>query len=276
MEREGDAGVTKILIPSDVPGPPSCVPRRRTTGDGGRRRTADVGRRTADVGRKVGLAPPPLSGTIPFVPASNFYTVGQVASIAEIAEGDVLRYIKDGTLRANFNQGNMSYLILQDDLLTFLREKRLTPQIQKIMQQRVLVVDRDTNTTFILKNELERSGKIQVKVATSTRDVELSLDANVPDILTTHFGVTQRTQDNLEGVLKRCRMTRPTKLVLYHEAPEQMIPTMPDVQKIVTSLQVDAVVSVSRGMRALVNKIEEILGVDKSHTMVRKPGDAKA
>ena len=210
------------------------------------------------------------------MPASNFYTVGQVASIAEIAEGDVLRYIKDGTLRANFNQGNMSYLILQDDLLSFLREKRMNDQIQKIMQHKVLVVDRDTNTTFILKNELERSGKIQVKVATSTRDVELSLDANVPDILTTHFGVTQRTQDNLEGVLKRCRMTRPTKLVLYHEAPEQMIPTMPDVQKIVTSLQVDAVVSVSRGMRALVNKIEEILGVDKSHTMVRKPGDAKA
>ena len=224
---------------------------------------------------KSALAGPLLSGTIPFVPASNFYTVGQVASIAEIAEADVLKYIKDGSLRANFNQGNMSYLVLQDDLLSFLREKRMTPQIQKIMQQRVLVVDRDTNTTFILKNELERSGKIQVKIATSTRDVELSLDANVPDILTTHFGVTQRTQDNLEGVLKRCRMTRPTKLVLYHEAPEQMIPTMPDVQKIVTSLQVDAVVSVSRGMRALVNKIEELLGVDKSHTMVRRPGDAK-
>ena len=68
-------------------------------------------------------------------------------------------------------------------------------------------------------------------------------------------------------------MTRPTKLVLYHEAAEQLIPTMPDVQKIVTSLQVDAVVSVSRGMRALVNKIEEILGVERSHTMVRRPGD---
>ena len=125
------------------------------------------------------------------MPAANFYTVNQVASIAEISEADVLKYIKDGSLRAQFNQGNMSYLVLQDDLLTFLREKRLTAQIQKIMQQRVLVVDRDTNTTFILKSELERSGKIQVKVATSTRDVELSLDANVPDVLTTHFGVTQ-------------------------------------------------------------------------------------
>jgi hypothetical protein len=204
------------------------------------------------------------------MPASNFYTVNQVASIAELTEADVLRYIKDGSLRAQFNQGNMSYLILQDDLLTFLRENRLTSQIQKIMLHKVLVVDRDTNTTFILKNELERSGKVQVKVATSTRDIELSIDANVPDILTTHFAVTQRSRDNLEGVLKRCRMTRPTKLVLYHEAPEQMIPTMPDVQKIVTSLQVDAVVSVSRGYRPLVNKIEEILGLEKSHTMVRR------
>ncbi|HKS16303.1 MAG TPA: helix-turn-helix domain-containing protein [Planctomycetota bacterium] len=207
------------------------------------------------------------------MPASNFYTVNQVASIAEISEADVLRYIKDGALRANFNQGNMSYLVLQDDLLSFLREHRINDQIQKIMQHKVLVVDRDTNTTFILKSDLERSKKIQVKVATSTRDIELSLDANVPDIMTMHFAVTQRAQDNLEGVLKRCRMTRPTKLVLYHEAPEQMIPTMPDVQKIVTSLQVDAVVSVSRGFRPLVNKIEEILGVERSQTMVRKPTD---
>ena len=207
------------------------------------------------------------------MPASNFYTVNQVAAIAELSEGDVIKYIKSGELRANFNQGNMSYLVLQDDLLSFLREKRMNAQIQKIMQQKVLVVDRDTNTTFILKSELERSGKVQVTVATSTRDIELSLDANVPDILTTHFGVTQRAQDNLEGVLKRCRQTRPTKLVLYHEAPEQMIPTMPDVQKIVTSLQVDAVVSVSRGFRPLVNKIEEILGIERSHTIVRKPTD---
>jgi hypothetical protein len=213
------------------------------------------------------------SGTITGVPASNFYTVNQVASIAEISENDVIKYIKDGALRANFNQGNMSYLILQDDLLSFLREQKLTDQIQKIMLHKVLVVDRDTNTTFILKSELERSGRVRVNVATSTRDIELSLDANVPDIMTMHFAVTQRAQDNLEGVLKRCRLTRPTKLVLYHEAPEQMIPTMPDVQKIVTSLQVDAVVSVSRGFRPLVHKIEEILGLERSQTMVRKPTD---
>jgi hypothetical protein len=52
-----------------------------------------------------------------------------------------------------------------------------------------------------------------------------------------------------------------------------MIRTMPDVQKIVTSLQVDAVVSVSRGFRPLVNKIEEILGVERSHTIVKKPSE---
>src|SRR5688572_33450731 len=98
------------------------------------------------------------------MPATNFYTVNQVASIAELSEGDVLKYIKDGSLVAQFNQGNMSYLILQDDLLTFLRDHKLTAQIQKIMLQRVLVVDRDTNSTFILKSELERSGRVQVKV----------------------------------------------------------------------------------------------------------------
>src|SRR5688572_13863542 len=108
MECEWDAGVTKILFPvrrptSDViPRPTSPVVGRRKTGDGVGRRTSDVGRRTSDVGRrtsdvKSGLAHTRPSGTIPFVPASNFYTVGQVSSIAEIAEADVLGYIKDGS-----------------------------------------------------------------------------------------------------------------------------------------------------------------------------------
>jgi hypothetical protein len=205
------------------------------------------------------------------VPAATFYTVPQVAAITELSERDILKHIEAGALRANFNQGNMSYLILQDDLLMFMREQRLTEQIQKIMQKRVLVVDRDTNTTFILKSELERGGKVIVRVATSTRDVEISLDANVPDVMTMHFAATQRAQDNLEGVLRRCRAMRPTMLVLYHDQPEQMIKSSPDIQRVVTSLQVEGLVSVSRGFRPLVQKIEELLGLDRSATIVRKP-----
>ncbi|HTF55626.1 MAG TPA: helix-turn-helix domain-containing protein [Planctomycetota bacterium] len=207
------------------------------------------------------------------MPATTFYTVQQVAAITELSDRDILKYIEAGALRANFNQGNMSYLILQDDLLMFMREQRLTDQIQKIMQKRVLVVDRDTNTTFILKSELERGGKVIVRVATSTRDVELSLDANVPDVMTMHFAATQRAQDNLEGVLRRCRAMRPTMLVLYHDQPEQMIKTSPEIQKVVTSLQVEGLVSVARGFRPLVQKIEELLGLDRSATIVRKPAE---
>jgi hypothetical protein len=210
------------------------------------------------------------------VPANIFYTVSQVANITELSERDIIKYIEANMLRATFNQGNMSYLVLQDDLLMFMREQRLTDQIQKIMLHRVLVVDRDTNTTFILKSELERSGRVVVKVATTTRDVELSLDANVPDIMTMHFAATQRAQDNLEGVLRRCRQTRPTRLVLYHEQPEQMIRTSPEIQKVVNDLQVDGVVSVARGFRPLVQKIEELLGLEKSATIVRKPPEHPA
>lgn len=210
------------------------------------------------------------------MPANIFYTVSQVANITELSERDIIKYIEANMLRATFNQGNMSYLVLQDDLLMFMREQRLTDQIQKIMLHRVLVVDRDTNTTFILKSELERSGRVVVKVATTTRDVELSLDANVPDIMTMHFAATQRAQDNLEGVLRRCRQTRPTRLVLYHEQPEQMIRTSPEIQKVVNDLQVDGVVSVARGFRPLVQKIEELLGLEKSATIVRKPPEHPA
>jgi hypothetical protein len=57
------------------------------------------------------------------MPVSNFYTVNQVASIAE-TRADVLRYIKAGELRGEAStSGHDELSLLQDDLLSFLREK---------------------------------------------------------------------------------------------------------------------------------------------------------
>lgn len=200
-----------------------------------------------------------------------FFTVQQASKICELPEPAILGYIQNGELIASFNQGAMSYLVLQDDLVAFMKARKMFAQMQKLLVHRVLVVDRDQNTTFILKTELERGGKVMVKVATSTKDVELSLDANVPDVMTMHLAAVQRQQDNLAGVLRRCRETRPTKLILYHNQPEVLIRDSQDVQKLVNYLKVDAVVSVASGMRPLIQKIEEVLGIVRQTRVYRPP-----
>ena len=199
-----------------------------------------------------------------------FFTVTQAAKITDLPEAAILGYIQNGELIASFNQNNMSYLVLQDDLVSFMKGRKMFAQMQKLMVSRVLVVDRDTNTTFILKSELERGGKVQVKVATSTKDVELSLDTNVPDIMTMHLAAVQRQQDNLAGVLRRCRESRPTRLVLYHNQPDSVIKDQAEVQKLIAYLKVDALVSVASGLKPLLLRIQELLGF-RSQTKVYRP-----
>ncbi len=199
-----------------------------------------------------------------------FFTVQQASKICELPEPAMQQYIQSGELIASFNQAAMNYLILQDDLIAFMKGRKMFAQMQKLLVHRVLVVDRDQNTTFILKTELERGGKVMVRIATSTKDVELSLDANVPDVMTMHLAAVQRQQDNLAGVLRRCRETRPTKLILYHNQPDVLVKNDEATQKLVNYLKVDALVSVASGNKALIMKIEEALGIVRQ-TRVYKP-----
>src|SRR5574341_1484299 len=51
----------------------------------------------------------------------------------------------------------------------------LTKDLQKIMVSRVLICDRDQQMIFLLRAELERTGKVQVKVATTSTEVEMAI-----------------------------------------------------------------------------------------------------
>jgi hypothetical protein len=61
----------------------------------------------------------------------------------------------------------MSYVISQEQLLEFMKSRKMFAKMQKILMNRVLICDRDSDTIFLVRTELERSGKITVRVATS-------------------------------------------------------------------------------------------------------------
>ena len=202
--------------------------------------------------------------------AAKIYTLGQACAILGMPEPQLLELIDNRVLPAEFNQGLMSNMIRHEDLILFMKSRKMFAQMQKIIVSRVLLCDRDQQIVFILRTELERGGKITVQIATSSREVEMNMDDNAPDLLVMHIAATQRATDNLAGVLRRVRERHPTKLIIYHNEPEAVVEGREDIKRLKEYLKVDAMVSVAAGTRKLIASIEETLGI-RRETKVNNP-----
>ncbi len=203
-----------------------------------------------------------------------FYTVKQASEIVELPEVQVEGYIQQKSLAATFNHNIMSYVITHDDLIAFMKDRKLWKQLQKVMSSRVLLCDRDQKLVFILKNELERGGKVMVKIATSSKDAELVMSQWLPDVLVMHMAALQRQSDSLISVLRQARESRPVKLILYHNQPDAVIQQNEDTQKMLEYLNVDATVSIAAGTRGLLTHMMEMLGLRTTMRIIRPLGSS--
>jgi len=195
------------------------------------------------------------------VAARNTYTLAQAAQLLGMPEQQVLGFIESKHLLASFNQGLMGYMIRHDELIDFMKSRKMFAQMQKIMTSRVLLCDRDQQVQFLLRTELERGGKVVVKIATSGKEVEMAIHDHLPDVIVMHLAATQRATDNLAGLLRRARESRPIRLILYHNEPDVVIEGREDIKRIREHLKVDALVSIAGGTRKLLAAIEETLGI---------------
>jgi hypothetical protein len=201
-----------------------------------------------------------------------FYTVKQAAELMEMPEPQVEGFVQQKLLAANFIHNIMTYVITHDDLVAFMKDRKLWKQLQKVMVSRVLLCDRDQKATFILKNELERGGKCQVRIATSSKDAAMIIDEWMPDLLVMHLAAVQRETDSLAGVLRRARESRPLKIVIYHNQPDALVKDKEDVQRIIEYLNVDSLVSVAAGTRGLLTTMMEMLGLRTTMRIIRPFG----
>ena len=206
------------------------------------------------------------------MPGQPFYTVKQAAELMEMPEPQVEGFVQQKILAANFIHNIMTYVITREDLVAFMKDRKLWKQLQKVMVSRVLLCDRDQKATFILKNELERGGKCEVRIATSGKDAAMIVDEWMPDLLVMHLAAVQRETDSLAGVLRRAREARPLKIVIYHNQPDALMKDNADVQRIVEYLNVDSLVSVAAGTRALLTTMMEMLGLRTTMRIIRPFG----
>lgn len=189
----------------------------------------------------------------------NYYSLKKAASLLQEPEEKVLDYIRSGRLKAQFLTNIMDYIITHEDLMAFLKQKKDFGTMRKVLTHRVVIVDRDLKIQDVCKLDLARK-QIQVRVATTDREVQLLIDEFLPDIVAVNLGATTRTVDPIRGAIEKARAAKRI-IVIYHNYLESIFQEKLEVQAHIKKLAPDYVVNISRGLGPLLDIIRKALGV---------------
>ncbi len=189
----------------------------------------------------------------------HYYNLRKAAELLQESEEKVRDYIQSGRLKAQFLSNLMDYIITQEDLMKFLKNRKDFGAMRKALTHRVVLVDRDLKVQDVVKLELGRKN-VQVRVATTDREVQMLLDEFLPDVLAVPFGATTRRTDAIRGAIEKAKAAG-RHVIVYHNILEGVFKGKDDAQAAIRDLHPDVVVNVSRGLSPLVEAIRSALGI---------------
>jgi CheY-like chemotaxis protein len=197
------------------------------------------------------------------------YSLPEAAKIAGVSEDELRCAIKDGLLQAEFLQNTGEYHLSSRELDLYLRRSRNTPLYSGIRKKRVLIVDDEINFANIMKLELERDSRIEAKFATWGKDGVMMAESYQPDLCLIDFMLPDITGDDVLAALHNQRQDRRCRVVVYSAHTRDAIRQHPNLEARLMELGADEFLSKSAGMRVLISKVYELLGME-SQTKVMK------
>ena len=201
--------------------------------------------------------------------AKKMYTLPEAAKLAGVSEDELRCAIKDGLLQAEFLQNTGEYHLPDKELDLYLRRSRNTPLATGLRKRRVLIIDDEINFANIMKLELERDPRIEAKFATWGRDGVMMAENYKPDLCLIDFMLPDITGDDVMEAIQSHRDRR-MKMVVYSAHTREAIKQHPNLEARLMELGADEFLSKSAGMRALIAKVFELLGLEPSAKVARK------
>src|SRR5436190_1743789 len=193
--------------------------------------------------------------------AQKMYTLPEAAKLAGVSEDELRCAIKDGLLQAQFLQNTGEYHLPAKELDLYLRRSRNIPLATGIRKRRVLIIDDEINFANIMKLELERDPRIEAKFATWGKDGVMMAENYKPDLCLIDFMLPDITGDDVMEAIQSHRDRR-MKMVVYSAHTREAIKMHPNLEARLMELGADEFLSKSAGMRALIAKVFELLGLE--------------
>ncbi len=198
------------------------------------------------------------------------YSLPEAARVANVSEDELRCAIKDGLLRAELHQNTGEHSIEAADLTYYLRRSRYMLPTSGPRKCRILIIDDEINFANILKIELERDPRIEAKFATWGKDGVMMARNYVPDLCLIDFMLPDITGDQVLASIRGLKALRMTKVVVYSAHTREAIRQNPNLEERLRELGADEFISKSGGMRPLIVKCYEMLGLDTKTRIFRR------
>ncbi len=202
------------------------------------------------------------------------YSLPEAARTAGVSEDELRCAIKDGLLLADLLQNTGEYYIKASDLQDYIQRTRKNPESGMpvpAVRKRILIIDDEINFANIMKLELERDPRLEAKFATWGKDGLMVAQQYQPDLVLVDFMLPDLTGDVVLEELHRLRTSQMAKVIVYSAHTREAIKANPNLERRLEQLGAEEFLSKSGGMRALIVKVYEYLGLDSQTKILRKP-----
>jgi CheY-like chemotaxis protein len=204
------------------------------------------------------------------VNSARTYSLTEAARLAGVSEDELRCAIKDGLLQAQLQQNTGQVHVPQAELDLYLRRSRNTTLAAAgPRKKRILIIDDEINFANIMKLELERDPRLEAKFATWGRDGVTMAQTYEPDLCLIDFMLPDITGDEVLAALRGMKATKRSKMVVYSAHTRDAIQAHPNLEERLQQLGADEFLSKSAGMRVLIARVYEMLGME-SQTKLRK------
>jgi CheY-like chemotaxis protein len=204
------------------------------------------------------------------VNSAKTYSLPEAARLAGVSEDELRCAIKDGLLQAELQQNTGQVHVPQGELDLYLRRSRNTSLAAAgPRKKRILIIDDEINFANIMKLELERDPRLEAKFATWGRDGVTMAETYEPDLCLIDFMLPDITGDEVLAALRGMKATKRARMVVYSAHTRDAIKAHPNLEERLQQLGADEFLSKSAGMRALIARVYEMLGME-SQTKIRR------
>lgn len=198
------------------------------------------------------------------------YTLPEAARAAGVSEDELRCAIKDGLIQAQMQQNTGQFHVPQRELDLYLRRSRHTTLAEVgPRKKRILIIDDEINFANIMKLELERDPRLEAKFATWGRDGVTMAETYLPDLCLIDFMLPDITGDQVLAAIRDMRELKKTKMVVYSAHTRDAIRQHPNLEARLQELGAHEFLSKSAGMRAMIGRVYELLGLE-GQTQIRR------
>ncbi len=199
------------------------------------------------------------------------FTLPEAARLAGVSEDELRCAIKDGLIQAQIQQNTGQFHVPQGELDLYLRRSRHTTLAEAgPRKKKILIIDDEINFANIMKLELERDPRLEAKFATWGRDGVTMAETYMPDLCLIDFMLPDITGDQVLAAIRDMRELKKTKMVVYSAHTRDAIRQHPNLEARLQELGAHEFLSKSAGMRAMIGRVYELLGMEGQTKIRRK------